>query len=101
MIPLYYYLLTAAMLFSLGLATALLKKQAIYVLMGIELMLNAVNINFVAFSQYDPAYLQGQMFSLFVIVVAAAEVTVALAIVIRLYSHYKTTRLDEVKTLKD
>ncbi|MFN3590512.1 MAG: NADH-quinone oxidoreductase subunit NuoK, partial [Spirosomataceae bacterium] len=93
MIPLHYYLLTAAMLFSLGLATSLLKKQAIFVLMGIELMLNAVNINFVAFSQYDPNFLQGQMFSLFVIVVAAAEVTVALAIVIRLYSHYKTTRL--------
>ncbi|MFN3782565.1 MAG: NADH-quinone oxidoreductase subunit NuoK [Spirosomataceae bacterium] len=101
MIPLHYYLLTAAMLFSLGLATSLLKKQAIFVLMGIEMMLNAVNINFVAFSQYDPNFLQGQMFSLFVIVVAAAEVTVALAIVIRLYSHYKTTRLDEVNTLKD
>ena len=101
MIPLHYYLLTAAMLFSLGLATSLLKKQAIFVLMGIEMMLNAVNINFVAFSQYDPNFLQGQMFSLFVIVVAAAEVTVALAIVIRPYSHYNTTRLDEVNTLKD
>ena len=101
MIPLSFFLLVSAMLFSLGLAIALVKKQAIFVLMGIELMLNAANLNFIAFSQYDPQRFQGQFFSLMVMVIAAAEVTVALSIIIRVYQHYQTTQLEKLDSLKN
>lgn len=93
-------LLVAAALFSIGLAVVLTKRHAVVVLMGIELMLNAVNLNLVAFSQYDPDRLQGQLFSLFVIVVAAAEAAVALSLVIQVYRHFQTVRLDELTDLK-
>ena len=93
-------LLVAAALFSIGLAVVLTKRHAVVVLMGIELMLNAVNLNLVAFSQYDPDRLQGQLFSLFVIVVAAAEAAVALSLVIQVYRHFRTVRLDELTDLK-
>ena len=69
--------------------------------MGIELMLNAVNLNLVAFSQNDPDKLQGQLFSLFVIVIAAAEVTIALAIILKIYFYYKTIDLAKVDKLKN
>ncbi len=95
-----YYLITAAALFSIGLAIVLLKRHAIVVLMGIELMLNAVNLNLVAFSQYDPVRLQGQMMTLFVMVVAAAEAAIALAIVLQVYRHFRTVQLDEISELK-
>ncbi len=94
------FLLVGAALFAIGLAVVLLKRHAIVVLMGIELMLNAVNINLVAFSQYDPDRLQGQMLSLFVMVVAAAESAVALAIVLQVYRHFRTAQLDELNELK-
>lgn len=100
LIPISNYLLVAALLFSIGLATALTKRNVIVVLMGIELMLNAVNLNLVAFSRNDVS-LQGQMFTLFVIVVAAAEAVVALAIVLRVYHHFKTVNLDEVSEMKN
>jgi len=77
---------------------AIVKQNAIMVLVGIELILNAANINFVAFSQNDPS-LAGQMFSLFVIVVAVAESAVALAIIYKVYQHYNTSDLDEVNQL--
>lgn len=93
-------LLVAAALFSIGLAVVLTKRHAVVVLMGIELMLNAVNLNLVAFSQYDPDRLQGQLFSLFVIVVAAAEAAVALSMVIQVYRHFRTVRLDELTDLQ-
>ncbi|ARK09923.1 NADH-quinone oxidoreductase subunit NuoK [Fibrivirga algicola] len=93
-------LLVAAALFSIGLAVVLTKRHAVVVLMGIELMLNAVNLNLVAFSQYDPDRLQGQLFSLFVIVVAAAEAAVALSMIIQVYRHFKTVRLDELTDLQ-
>ena len=93
-------LLLAAALFSIGLAVVLTKRHAVVVLMGIELMLNAVNLNLVAFSQYDPDRLQGQLFSLFVIVVAAAEAAVALSLIIQVYRHFKTVRLDELTDLQ-
>ncbi|MEZ0542577.1 NADH-quinone oxidoreductase subunit NuoK [Fibrella arboris] len=92
-------LLVAAALFSIGLAVVLTKRHAVVVLMGIELMLNAVNLNLVAFSQYDPDRLQGQLFSLFVMVVAAAEAAVALSMVIQVYRHFRTVRLDELTDL--
>lgn len=94
------YLVVAAALFSIGLAIVLLKRHAIVVLMGIELMLNAVNLNLVAFSQYDPDRLQGQMMTLFVMVVAAAEAAIALAIVLQVYRHFQTVQLDEISEMK-
>ena len=99
-IPLEHFLLVAAALFSIGLAIAITKKHFIGMLLGIELMLNAVNINLIAFSRYDPEKLSGQLFALFVIVVAAAEVTIALAIIMRVYGHYKTVDPDQVDELK-
>ena len=93
-------LLVAAALFSIGLAVVLVKRHAVVVLMGVELMLNAVNLNLVAFSQYDPDRLQGQLFSLFVIVVAAAEAAVALSMIIQVYRHFRTVHLDELTDLQ-
>ncbi|MFD2571322.1 NADH-quinone oxidoreductase subunit NuoK [Spirosoma soli] len=94
------FLLVGAALFSIGLAVVVLKRHAIVVLMGVELMLNAVNINLVAFSQYDPDRVQGQMFSLFVMVIAAAESAIALAIILQVYRHFRTAQLDELNELK-
>ena len=99
-IPIYNYLIISALLFSIGLAVTVTKRNAVLILMGIELMLNGVNLNLVAFSQYDPNRLQGQMFVLFVIVVAAAEVTVALAIILKIYDYFKNIDLDELNQLK-
>ncbi|MCF2489728.1 NADH-quinone oxidoreductase subunit NuoK [Dyadobacter sp. CY347] len=99
-IPLQHFLVVAAALFCIGLAITITKRHFIGILLGIELMLNAVNINLVAFSQYDPERLSGQLFALFVIVVAAAEVTIALAIILRVYGHYQTVDPDEVDQLK-
>ncbi len=100
MIPTAHFLILAAILFCIGLVAAITKKNAIVVLMGVELMLNAANINMVAFARYDAELLQGQLFSLMVIVVAAAEAAVALALVLRVYSYYKTVDLDKVNDLK-
>lgn len=99
-IPLEHYLLVAAAIFSIGLAIAVTKRHFIGILLGIELMLNAVNINLVAFSRHDPEKLSGQLFALFVIVVAAAEVTVALAIILRVYGHFLTVDPDEISEMK-
>lgn len=99
-IPLFHFLIVAAALFSLGLAVAVTKRNVIGILIGLELMLNAANLNLIAFSRHDPMLLRGQLFALFVIVVAAAEVTVALAIVLRVYHHYGTIDPDAVSELK-
>lgn len=100
MIPTEHFLLLAAVLFCIGLVAVITKRNAIVVLMGVELMLNAANINLIAFSRFDALRLQGQLFALFVIVVAAAEAAVALAIVLKVYSYYKTSELDKVNELK-
>ena len=85
-IGLEHYLVLSAVLFSIGLYGALTKRNAVIVLMCIELMLNAVNISLVAFSSYIvPALLTGQVFAIFVMVVAAAEVAVGLAIILAIY----------------
>jgi NADH:ubiquinone oxidoreductase subunit K len=99
-IPLEHYLLVAAALFSIGLAISVTKRHFVGILLGIELMLNAVNLNLVAFSRHDPEKLDGQLFALFVIVVAAAEVTIALAIVLRVYGHFGTVDPDQIDELK-
>lgn len=100
MIPLEHFLFVSAALFCIGVAIIIIKRNAIVVLMGIELILNAANINLVAFSQHDPHRIQGQMFALFVIVVAAAEAAVALAIVLKVYQHFRTANVDEISSMK-
>jgi NADH-quinone oxidoreductase subunit K len=100
MIYIQNYLIIGALLFSIGLAVSVTKRNAILVLMGVELMLNAVNLNLIAFSQYDPNRLQGQMFALFVMVIAAAEITVALAIILKIYDYFKNIDLEVTNELK-
>lgn len=90
MISIQHYLIFSAFLFTIGLAMVLTKKHTILILMGIELIFNAANINLVAFGQGDP-YMKGQMFTLFVIMIAACETAVALAVILNLYRHFKTT----------
>ena len=95
-------LLLSAMLFAIGLAGALTRRNAILVLIGIELMLNAANINFIAFWHYGPASspITGVMFTIFSISVAAAEAAVGLAIILAAYRHSRTTDLDKMNSLK-
>jgi NADH-quinone oxidoreductase subunit K len=95
-----HYLVVAAGLFSLGVLGLLTRRNAVNVLMSIELMLNAANVNLVAFSRYSAGGLGGQVFAAFVIVVAAAEVAVALAIVLTLYRLRRTANLDDADILK-
>lgn len=96
------YLLVSAMLFSIGLAGALTRRSAILVLIGIEVMLNAANLNFIAFWRYGPhpAAFTGVMFAIFSIGVAAAEAAVGLGIILAVYRHSRTTDLDQMNSLK-
>jgi len=102
MTPLHDYVLLSALLFSIGLAGALTRRNAILVLIGIELMLNAANLNFIAFWRYSkhPEALTGVMFAIFSIAIAAAEAAVGLALVIAIYRHYRTVNLDQVDSMK-
>ena len=95
------YLLLSAFLFCVGLTVSITKKNVIAVLIGLELMLNAANINLVAFSKYDAQFIQGQMFALFIIVVAAAETAVALAIAFKVYQSFQTPNLDKISEIGD
>ena len=96
------YLLLSALLFSIGLAGALTRRNAILVLIGIELMLNAANLNFIAFWRYGPhpSALTGIMFAIFSISVAAAEAAVGLGIILAAYRHSRTTDLEQMNSLK-
>jgi NADH:ubiquinone oxidoreductase subunit K len=101
MIPLSWYLIFAAALFSVGLFGVLARKNAIAILMGIELMLNAVNINLVAFWRYrTPADIGGQVFAVIVLAVAAAEVAVGLALFISIYRRRNTIAADQIDLMK-
>jgi NADH-quinone oxidoreductase subunit K len=95
-------LLVSALLFSIGLAGALTRRSAILVLIGIELMLNAANLNFIAFWRYGltPAALTGVVFAIFSISIAAAEAAVGLAIIVAVYRHSRTTDLDQMTSMK-
>lgn len=95
-----HFLIVSALLFSLGLMAVLSQRNVIMVLMGVELILNSANINFIAFSRFTGLSLDGQMIGLFVIIIAAAEAAVALAIVLNLYNRFKTINLDEISTMK-
>ena len=105
-ITLAHYLVLAAVLFTCGLLTILLKRNAIGILMGVELVLNAANVNLVAFNRFhwsgtptDPI-LDGQIFALFIIVLAAAEAAVALAIFLNFYNNFQTIDVERARNLK-
>ncbi len=101
MIPLHWYLLVAAGMFALGIYGVLARRNAVAILMSIELMLNAVNINLVAFWRYmAPESLNGQMFAIFVFAVAAAEAAVGLALIISIYRTRETVVAEDVDMLK-
>ena len=100
--PLTHYLALSALLFSIGFAGAVARRGAIVVLIGIELMLNAANLNFIAFWRYgpQPEALTGVMFVLFSIAIAAAEAAVGLALIIAIYRQRKSAQVDCLETLK-
>ena len=100
-VQLAHFLIVSAVLFALGLYGIMTRRNAILVLMGVELVLNAANINFVAFSRYGGVNLDGQAAAIFVIILAAAEVAIALAIVLNIYHRFHTVNVDEVSTLKE
>ena len=101
MVPLSWYLILAAALFCVGLYGVLARKNAVAILMGIELMLNAVNINLVAFWNYlTPQVMAGQMFTIIVLTVAAAEAAVGLALIISIYRRRNTVVAEEIDLLK-
>lgn len=102
MTPLQSYLILSALLFSIGFAGALARRNAILVLVGVELMLNAANLNFLTFWRFGahPERLTGMMFVIFSIAIAAAEAAVGLALIIAIYRHYKTTNVDQVDSMR-
>lgn len=100
-VPVVHFLYLSAVLFGIGVFGVLARKNAISVLMGIELMLNAVNINYLAFAKYwGKADLTGPVFVVFVITIAAAEAAVALAIVISIYRQMKSANVDDAHYLR-
>jgi NAD(P)H-quinone oxidoreductase subunit 4L len=100
-IGLTHYLVLSAVLFCIGLYGALTRRNAVIILMCIELMLNAVNISLIAFSSYIvPQLLTGQIFAIFVMVVAAAEVAVGLAVILAIFRHFKDIDINNINLLK-
>ena len=99
-VPLSWYLILSAVLFALGIAGFLLRRNVITVFMSIELMLNAVNLTFITFS-YELKQVNGHIFSFFVMVVAAAEAAVGLAIILTVFKNRQTLEIDEVSSLKN
>ncbi len=101
MIPLSHYLILSALLFSIGLYGVLTKRSVIGILLSLEIMLNAVNINFVAFSRFaQPQNFAGQIFVIFTIGTSAAAVVVGLSIIVTVYRNYKTIFADEINVMK-
>jgi NADH-quinone oxidoreductase subunit K len=100
--PLEHMLLLSAILFCAGVYTILTRKNAVSILMGVELVLNAANVNFVAFSQYTPqGAAHGNVFAVFVILLAAAEAAVALAIIIGIYQNFGRVDVDQADQMRD
>jgi len=95
------YLAVSGILFLLGVATILVRRNALYVLMGVELILNAANLNFVAFARFGGYGLDGQMFALFVIILAAAEAAIALSIVLRIFHDFGSIDITRTDSLRD
>lgn len=96
-----HFLIISSILFSLGIYGIITRKNAVMVLMGIELILNSANINFVAFSKFGNLGINGQIIALFVIILAAAEAAIALAIVLNIYKTFTNVNVDEIDNLKD
>lgn len=96
-----HFLIISGILFSLGVYGIVTRKNAVMVLMGIELILNSANINFVAFSRFGNFGLGGQAIALFVIILAAAEAAIALAIVLNIYKTFTNVNVDEINNLKE
>ena len=99
-IGLTYFLVVSAMLFALGVFAIITRKNAIMILIGLELILNSANINFVAFSRFGGLNFEGHIAAIFVIVLAAAEVAIALAIFLNIYQNYKHISADEISKLR-
>jgi NADH-quinone oxidoreductase subunit K len=99
-IGLVHYLIVSALLFSLGLFGVVTRKHAVMVLMGLELILNAANINFIAFARYGGMNIDGHVAAIFVIILAAAEAAIALAIILNIYQNFKHVNVDEIDKLK-
>ncbi len=99
--PLENMLLLSAAIFCCGLYTIITRKNAVAILMGVELVLNAANINFVAFAQYSGHGVSGMAFAIFVIVLAAAEAAVALAIIIGIYQNFGRVDVDQATSMKN
>lgn len=100
-IGLEHYLVVSVLLFALGIFGIITRKNAIMVLMGLELILNSANINFIAFSKYGGLNFEGHVAVIFVIVLAAIEAAVALAIVLNIYQNYKHINIDEINKLRE
>ncbi len=100
-VGLVHFLVVSAVLFSLGIYGVITRKNAIMVLMGIELILNAANINFIAFTRFGTMNISGQVVAVFVIILAAAEAAVLLAIVLNIFQQMNTVNVDEVDKLKN
>lgn len=98
-VQLTHYLVFAAFIFCAGLFVVIVKRSAIFALMGIELMLNATHVNLAAFSRFDPQ-LEGQILAIFSIVLTAAEVTIAVALLLNIYKERDTTDLSDLNELK-
>ncbi len=96
-----HFLVVSSLLFSMGIYAVVTRKNAVMVLMGIELILNSANINFIAFSRFGNFGFNGQLIALFVIVLAAAEAAIALAIVLNIYKNLATVNVDEADRLRD
>ena len=101
MFPIEHLLILGAFLFSIGLFIIITKRNTIMILLGIELMLNASNLNLVAFNQLQRGSLDGQMFVLFVIIVAVCEAAVGLAIVLQVYQYFQTSVTDSISEIKE
>jgi NADH-quinone oxidoreductase subunit K len=98
-----HFLVVGGILFSLGMVTVVTRRNAVGILMGVELILNAANVNFIAFNHYveGPGRLTGQVFSIFVIVLAAAEAAIGLAIVLAIYQTFRTIDVGETDLLRE
>jgi len=101
MIGLQHYLVVSAILFAIGVFIIATRRHGIMMLMGVELVLNSANLNLIAFSRYVETGVHGQVFAIFVIILAAAEAAVALAIILSIYQHLAKINLDEVHSMKE
>lgn len=100
-IGLHHYLIVSAALLTIGLFTVVTRRNAVAILMGVELILNAASLNFVAFSHYVHGGIAGQVMSVFIIILAAAEAAIALAIVLAVFRHFRVIDAEETSTLRE